>query len=75
MKKLFVIFLLLSSVAEASSLNSSLELVYVYGIFITVVLLIVGIDKGVKYIYQRLKERSESLENSLNTFDTHSIDE
>ncbi len=75
MKKLFVIFLLLSSVAEASSLNSSLELVYVYGIFITVVLLIVGIDKGVKYIYQRLKERRENLENSLNTFDTHSIDE
>jgi hypothetical protein len=71
MKKLFVIFLLFSGIVKASGLTSSYELVYIYGTFIFVVLFIVGIDKGVKYIYKKLKERNEILneQSSINNFE------
>jgi H+/gluconate symporter-like permease len=59
MKKLIISFLFVSAIAQASSFNSSFELVYIYGTFIGVILLIVGIDRAIKYIYKKLKERNE----------------
>ncbi len=58
MRTLTFIFLLFSEVLMANSLNSSYELIYIYGSFIIVVLLIVGIDKSIKFIYKKFKERS-----------------
>ena len=59
MKKLLILFLLFSTLSKASSFGSSFELVYIYGTFITLVLLIVGIDRLVKYIHKKIKERNE----------------
>lgn len=71
MKKLTVIFLLFSIITKASSFNSSYELIYIYGTFIAIVLLIVGIDKLVKYIHKKIKERNEIFneQSELNHFD------
>ena len=64
MKKLLLIFLLIAWNVKASGLNSSYELVYIYGTFIAIVLIIVGIDFIVKLIYKKLKERKELFNNS-----------
>ena len=64
MKKLLLIFLLIAWNVKASGLNSSYELVYIYGTFIAVVLLIVGIDFLVKLIYKKLKERRNLFEEN-----------
>ncbi len=71
MKKLLFIFLLFTGIVKASGLTSSFELIYIYGTFIGIVLLIVGIDKGVRYIYKKLKERDEIFDehSELNRFD------
>ena len=59
MKKLLILFLLFSTLAKASNFGSSFELIYIYGTFITLVLLIIGIDRLVKYIHKKIKERNE----------------
>ncbi len=71
MKKLLIIFLLFSTAVKASSFGSSFELVYIYGTFIGFVLLIVGVDRGVKFIRKKLKEREEIFneQTELNHFE------
>jgi len=65
MKTLTFIFLLISEVLMANSLNSSYELIYIYGTFICIVLLIIGIDRVIKYVRKKLKKGAE-------IFDEHS---
>jgi len=59
MKTLTFIFLLISEVLMANSLNSSYELIYIYGTFICIVLLIIGIDRVIKYVRKKLKKSAE----------------
>ena len=68
MKRLVVLFLLFSGIEKASAFNSGLniELVYIYGVFIAVVLLIVGMDQMIKYVSKKLKER-QKLNEQTNT--------
>lgn len=59
MKNMTLIFLFLSGIAEASNLNSSLELSYIYGSFVLVVLLVAGTDLLLKYYYKKYKKHEE----------------
>lgn len=59
MKKLLIIFLLIANVSFAFNSGLNVELSYLYITFIIIVLLIVGIDKAVKYVRKKTKERDE----------------
>jgi hypothetical protein len=60
MKKLILSFLLLATMAKASNLNNSGELIYIYATFVVLVLVIVGTDQFLKYIFKKLKERQQN---------------
>jgi len=65
MKKLLIFFLLFSAIVKASSFGSSFELIYIYSTFIALVLLIVGIEKLIKYIHKRITMRDKIFDEHL----------
>ena len=56
MKKLLFIFILFSNVANAFNSGLNVELSYLYLFVIGIILLIIGIDKGVKYIRKKKQQ-------------------
>ncbi len=56
MKKLLIIFILFSNVANAFNSGLNVELSYLYLFVIGIILLIIGIDKGVKYIRKKKQQ-------------------
>jgi predicted RND superfamily exporter protein len=59
MKKILVVFLLSAKFVNAFNSGLNTELSYLYVTFIAVVLLIIGIDKGIKLVRKKLKEKEE----------------
>ncbi|MEI6596346.1 MAG: hypothetical protein WCO28_12345 [Bacteroidota bacterium] len=59
MKKLLMMFLLLANIANAFNSGLNTELSYLYISFIAIVLLVIGIDKGIKIIRKKAKEKDE----------------
>jgi predicted RND superfamily exporter protein len=59
MKKLLIIFLLFANISYAFNSGLNVELSYIYFTFIVVVILIIGIDKGIKFVHKKQIERDE----------------
>ena len=59
MKKILVVFLLSAKFVNAFNSGLNTELSYLYVTFIAVVLLIIGIDKGIKLVRKKLKEKED----------------
>ena len=64
MKKWMTIGLLFSGIEKACCFNSGLnnELSYIYGVFIMLVIVIVGTDQFLKYVFKKTKEHQEKID-------------
>jgi hypothetical protein len=64
MKTLFILFTLLASIANAGGLGVGLnhELVYIYATFVMLVLVIVGTDQFLKYVFKKMKQHHEKID-------------